>query len=208
MARIKEGQLNKVKSLYYEEGLSMNDVARELGVSIDAVCYFMRKNLLQRRAGAENSALLFSRKPLSYKIKENLSVYDLELRNAGIMLYWAEGYKTMKSNSVDFANSDPIMVVTFVNFLRKICGVDPKRFRVLLYCYSNQQPSELIDFWSKITKIPKSQFTKPYVRRDFRPGKEGKMKYGMVHIRYSDKKLLFQIMEWIREVQNKFASVV
>ncbi len=204
MAELKLGQLKNVRNLYYNKGLSMKAISLELGVSIDAVCYFMRKNKLRRRNGSENSALLFSRKPLSYKLKTDLSTSNLELKNAGVTLYWAEGYKTSKSKSVDFANADPLMVETFVKFLREICGVDEKRLRVLLYCYSNQSIGELIDFWSKLTKIPKSQFTKPYIRSDFRKEKEGKMRYGMVHIRYSDKKLLSQIMEWIRYMQHKF----
>lgn len=54
-----------------------------------------------------------------------------------------------------------------------------------------------------MTRIPKSQFTKPYVRNDFRKEKEGKMKCGMVHIRYADKKLLAQIMKWMEEFQDK-----
>ncbi len=36
------------------------------------------------------------------------------------------------------------------------------------------------------------QFSQPYIRKDFK--KDGrKMKYGLVHIRYSDKKLLLEI---------------
>ncbi|MDP3763806.1 MAG: hypothetical protein Q8Q92_04170 [bacterium] len=185
----------------------MKAIGLELSVSIDAVCYFMRKHRLKRRDGSESSALLFSRKPLSYKIKNNLSASDLELKTAGIMLYWAEGYKTTKSNGIDFANSDQGMIVVFVSFLRKICGIDAKRLRVLLYCYSNQDTNKLIAFWSKLAKIPISQFTKPYVRTDFRLDKKNKMKMGMVHIRYSDKKLWLQVMQWIKEYQQKLLRV-
>ena len=181
----------------------MQDVAEKLNVSIDAVSYFMRKNLLERRSVSENSALLFGRKPLSYKIKGTLSTSEIELKIAGVMLYWAEGYKTSKSKGVDLANADPFMIETFVKFLRVICGVDHRRLRVLLYCYSNQNTEQLIDFWSKLTKIPKSQFTRPYIREDFRKEKEGKMKYGMVHVRYADKKLLYQVMHWIEEFKLK-----
>ncbi len=185
----------------------MKAIGLELGASIDAVCYFMRKHQLKRRNGSENSTLLFSRKPLSYKVKNKLSTSDLELKIAGSVLYWAEGYKTIKSNGIDFANSDQDMIVIFVSFLRKICRIDAKRLRVLLYCYSNQNPAKLVDFWSKLTKIPKSQFTKPYVRKDFRLDKKDKMKMGMVHIRYSDKKLWLQVMQWIKEYQQKLLRV-
>lgn len=184
--------------------MSMQAIASRLGISIDAVCYFMRKHSLKRRTTSESGTIKFERKPLSYRINNKLSTSGKKLKLAGIMLYWAEDYKTAKSNGIDFANSDINMVITFVNFLRKTCGIDEKRLRVLLYCYSNQNSKRLIDFWSNLIKIPKSQFTKPYVRNDFRPGKESKMKYGMVHIRYSDKKLLTLLMEWIDEFKREF----
>lgn len=204
MATLKANHLSIIEDLYYGKEMSMQAIASKLGVSIDAVCYFMRKYHLRRRTVSENEVIKFEKKPLSYRIKNKLSVFEKRLKLAGVMLYWAEGYKTAKSMGIDFANSDLTMIVVFINFLRKVCGVDENRLRVLLYCYSNQNVNELVDFWSKTTKIPKSQFTKPYVRDDFNPAKEGKMKYGMVHIRYSDKKLLALLMEWISEFKKEY----
>ena len=195
MAILNKKHLRVVKKLYYSNKLSMKVIADRLNVSLDSVYYFMRRNHLNRRSVSENEAIKFERKPLSYNLQKVLNKSDQYLKLAGVVLYWAEGYKTSKSKGIDFANSDPMMIETFVKFLSKICGVNPKRLRVLLYCYSNQNISELIDFWSKLTRIPKSQFSKPYVRVDYRKEKEGKMKYGMVHIRYADKKLLSQLMK-------------
>ena len=182
----------------------MREVASRLGVSIDVVCYFMRKNNLARRSVVENETIKFERKPLSYKLRQVLGKFEENLKLAGVMLYWAEGYKTSKSKGIDFANANPLMVGTFVRFLKEICGVEQRRLRVLLYCYSNQNTDKLIDFWTKLTRIPRGQFTKPYVRHDFRKEKSDKMKYGMVHIRYADKKLLAQVMGWIVEFQKKY----
>jgi len=42
--------------------------------------------------------------------------------------------------------------------------------------------------------IPKNQFSKPYVRKDFKIEKVNKMPRGLVHIRYYDVKLLRQIL--------------
>lgn len=193
-----------VKKLYYRKKMSMKTISVQLGVSLDAVCYFMRKNNLVRRSVVENEAIKFKRKKLSYDLRQALDQSERNLMLAGIMLYWAEGYKTSKSMGIDFANADPFMVEIFVKFLKEICGVDQKRLRVLLYCYSNQSVGRLIDFWSKLTKIPRNQFSKPYVRQDFRKEKLDKMMYGMVHIRYADKKLLAQIMRWIQDFQKKY----
>ena len=123
----------------------------------------------------------------------------------GIMLYWGEGYKA-GNGAVDFANSDPVMIKVFMNFLRKICGVNENKLHIYLYCYVNQDLQTLIHFWSNLTKIPICQFTKPYIRRDFDPKKAGKMAHGLIHIRYYDKKLWLLIKQWIREYADKFCA--
>lgn len=75
--------------------------------------------------------------------------------------------------------------------------MDESRLRVYLYCYSNQDVDDLISYWSSICDIPKSQFTKPYVRKDFNPNQVRKMEHGLIHIRYSDKVILSGIKEMI-----------
>lgn len=98
------------------------------------------------------------------------------------------------------------MILIFLRFLRDICGIDESKLRVYLYCYADQKIGRLISFWSKITGIPSSQFTKPYVRNDFNPQKSGKMKYGLLHIRYGDKKLLDLIRRWIEDHIDEFVK--
>ena len=120
------------------------------------------------------------------------------------MLYWGEGSKWDGERVVDFANSNSEMIKIFLSFLRIICGIKEDKVRIYLYCYSNQFPDKLIDFWSKEINVPKSQFTKPYIRNDYNKNKTGKMKHGLIHIRYADKKLLNLIREWIKEYVVKF----
>lgn len=205
MVAIDDKKLELVKQLYYCEGYSMRRVAERLEVSIDAVTYFMRRHKLERRTMQEDSAIRFKNKPLSYSVKENRTLEQEALRVVGAVLYWGEGYKTEKSHGIDLANSDAAMIATFVRFLREICGVDEKRLRVLLYCYANQDPKKLIRFWSNVTGIPLKQFSKPYVRKDYKDAMLDKMPYGMVHIRYADKKLLKTVIEWIDEIKTKYA---
>lgn len=205
MVAIDIEKLNLVKQLYYKNNHSMREIGEKLGVSIDAVVYFMRRHDLKRRTLKEDSVVRFENKPLSYSLKEKLTVEQERLKMVGVALYWGEGYKTEKSSGIDLANSDVAMVLVFLRFLREICVVDEKRLRVLLYCYSNQDTEKLVKFWSKATRIPVKQFTKPYVRKDFNNAMLDKMPYGMVHIRYSDKKLLKVIKEWIEDVKIKYA---
>lgn len=184
----------------------MPEIARHLAISLDAVVYFMRKHKLSRRSFSEINRLRFESKKPSFKVRKLSNERLRELRAIGVMLYWGEGSKgndLSRYGVVDFANSDPYMIELFLVFLRKIYIINENKLRVLLYCYSDQNIESLINFWSKLTKISKGQFTKPYVRKDFR--KDGrKMKYGLVHIRYGDKKLLLEFKKLIGYYQAKY----
>jgi len=194
--------LRKVKSLYYTKGYSAREVAEELRVSIDVIYKFMNRHGLERRSFEESNRIRFEKEKLSFSLKKRLTEKERQLKIAGIMLYWGEGSKSNPKNrlwTVDLANSNPKMIKIFLKFLRSICGINEKKLRVYMYAYSDQDIKKLLTYWQNITGIPLGQFTKPYIRRDFLPEKSGKMKYGLIHIRYSDKKLLLQIEKWIDE---------
>ncbi len=187
----------------YLAGLPMSQVAERLVVSLDAITYVLRKSNIARRTQSEASKLSFDSKPVTYKINKLSSEKDRILESIGATLYWGEGYKSHKASGIDFANSDPEMVFIFLSFLRKRYSPEEKRIKILLYCYADQDIPQLITFWSKLLKIPKAQFTKPYIRQNYRV--EGrKMKYGMVHIRYSDKKMLIDLLNLIESYKSKY----
>ncbi len=192
----------EVQRLYNKEGLSAEEIAKIFNRSSGGVYRFMRRNGLIRRLPRETNNIKYNKQKPSFTIKKNLSFADKKLKMAGIMLYWAEGYKNFKNNRgamIDLANSDPRMIEVFLQFLRKICGIKEDKLRVQLYCYFNQNTDLLKKYWSELTKIPVNQFIKPYIREDFKEEKIGKMRYGLVHIRYSDKKLFLQIKKWTED---------
>lgn len=199
MGKIPEKDSLRVRKFYYEDQLCMREIANLLGVSIDAVAYFMRKNGMQRRSFSEINKNQFEKKGASFSEKKKLNGKEDALKLAGTMLYWGEGYQSSSAKNVDFANSKPEMVRLFMKFLRVVCGINESKLRVYLYCYADQNVPEIMRFWSKETGIPQNQFTKPYIRTDFKKEKSGKMRYGLLHIRYYDKKLLLLIQKWIRE---------
>jgi len=199
MATIDEKTAQTIQSLYQVSKLSAPQISQKTGYSLNAIYYTMRKYSIQRRNPSDHNKITFDRKPLSFKVKNQLNQTEEKLRLTGSLLYWCEGYKTKKSKGIDFANSDVEMIICFVKFLRNICGVNEKRLRVLLYCHSSSNVDVLITHWSAATNIPKNQFTKPYVVKTSALDKKDKMPYGLVHIRYADKKLLQLIMSWIEE---------
>ncbi|MFH1745396.1 MAG: hypothetical protein ABH881_04520 [bacterium] len=203
MATIKKDKYYNIKKSY-NSGMSAKEIAEDFKVSIDAVYYFLRKYKIPRRTGKDVSKLCFERKKPSFILKKNLTDYEKQLKIAGVSLYWGEGSKWEGEKIVDFANSNPQMIEIFLKFLIKICGINKKKLRVLLYCHSNQDAENLKKYWSKLTGISKKQFTKPYIKKSNKKNKEGKMKYGLIHVRYNDKKLLILIKKWINEFANKF----
>ncbi len=195
--------LKEVKDLYYKRGLSARKVGEILGSSVWQVIKFMKKNNLPRRNQAETHRLAFLASPSSFKFKINLTNKEKELKIAGLMLYWGEGAKTT-NKTVDLTNSDPLMIKLFLKMLREIYGVKEERLKVLLYDYTNQDIKKLINYWAGVTRISKKQFNKPYVRQDFLEKKKGKMPYGLIHIRYHDKKLVTLIRSDIEKLIKKF----
>ena len=131
---------------------------------------------------------------------------DEKLKIAGIMLYWAEGAQT--GTVVDFTNSKPEVIQIFLKFLRRICGVGESRLRVYLYHHGNAEEAEASkQFWHHLTGIPLEQFSRPYLAKKNLRRSQRVMPQGLVHIRYSDKRLLQLIQSWIREyIQNELRA--
>lgn len=184
----------KVRTLYWDQGQTAKEIAKKVGMSAWSLYDFMGKNNIPRRSYSEANYIVNKDKP-QFKIKEELTIAEHRLKVAGVMLYWAEG--TQKGGTVDFANSNTQMIKIFLKFLREICGVDERRLRVYLYAYEYQDIEKLKSYWCKITGIHLDQFTKPYVRRGNLNLSERKMLYGLVHVRYNDKRLLGIIRNWI-----------
>jgi len=177
--------------------MSAQQVADYYGVGLDASYYALRHQKVPRRTARETNRIRFEAKPLSYDLKTVLTKEEGLLKISAVMLYWAEGYKVGRG-TVDFANSDPNMVVIFWKFLSEICRVDKKRVRLHLYAYEGQDTQNLMQFWCTLLNLPKHHFIKPYIKKAATPGPRGpRMVHGLVHIRYSDTKLLRQILEWI-----------
>jgi len=191
--------LDKIKYFYWKKGLSTREVGKLLGISQWSVISKMRKYKIPRRKPAETLRIQFKKSPLSFNKKITLTAVEAKLYSAGLMLYWAEGAKA-QHGIVDFSNCNKQMILLFLSVLRKIYRVQESRIRVLLYCYANQKVESLIDFWSRELKILKSQFTKPYVRNDFKFAQIDKMPFGLVHVRYNDKRLHKQILEDIDKI--------
>lgn len=190
---------NLISNLYINDKLSSGEIATKLNISKWQVIKKLKKLNIPRRTPSESKKIIYLKSPLSYNFRVKLNSKEKSLYLSALMLYWGEGAK--RGSTVDFSNSDPKMINIFLKCLREIYRVNEKRIRVYLYCYSNQDIKKLIEYWSKLLSIPDNQFSKPYVRNDFKE-KSNKMIHGLIHIRYADTKLLMQIKAEIDIISN------
>lgn len=188
----------QVKELY-QGGLTGPEISLRINVSVKQVYDSLRRQNIPRKSIVEQNRLRFRRSPLSFNFKEKLSLKERDLLVAGLMLYYGEGAKA--GHTVDFANSDPMLLGLFLKFLKDICGIDEKKLRFYLYCFSDQKSKALIQFWCSHLGVESGQFTKPYIRSTLNRGKRT-MTNGVLHIRYSDKRLLEKILSLGREVAS------
>ena len=191
MPRLADTTYDRGISSLYHKKYSASEVANKLRIPLHKVYDSLIRQKIPRRDITVQHQIRFERTPLSFKFREKFTRRQRELLVAGIMLYFGEGAKT--GTTVDFTNSDLLMLKIFLRFLREICGINEKRLRLYLYCFTDQSPNKLISFWSRNLRVSRGHFTRPYVRRVVKTNQRV-MKNGVLHIRYSDKRLLQKIL--------------
>lgn len=99
----------------------------------------------------------------------------------GLGLYLGEGSKT--NSQVRMINSDPRIIQTTIAWF-KMLGVKKMQFRVRLYLYPDSDVKECLQFWSRTTSIPVSQFQKHQIdsRLDKKAKKQRKLPFGTVQL--------------------------
>ena len=195
-----------VLKMYQEEMLSTAQIGERLGVSSRKIDYLLKKNGIVKRSISEAITQVNITKfhKIPFIPKAELSFGDIELKIAGIMLYWGEGAKT--NGSVGLANSSPEIIKIFLLFLRNICGVDEKRIKAIIHHYPDQDKGSLLDFWSHVTAIPKERFYRSHLLAGKKGSYKHKSLYGTITVSYCDIKLLRLILKWIGEYSDKFLA--
>tara|TARA_B100000745_G_scaffold50559_2_gene30227 strand:+ start:6272 stop:6907 length:636 start_codon:yes stop_codon:yes gene_type:complete len=192
----------KIEFLYVQKKLSVKQISDLTNIKVWKVRSLLDSAGVKRRDRSEAIRYLNTTKHKkgSFTIKTKRGRKLEEIRIAGVMLYWGEG--TKKGNGVVFSNSDPQMIQVFLQFLRNVCGVSEGRLRALIHLYPEHNKEKVTKFWSKITGIPMSQFSKPYVHKGGRGTYKTSAQYGTLSLRYSDKELLTIINGWIEEYKK------
>ena len=88
----------------------------------------------------------------------NLS--DAQLDSFALGLYAGEGAKTR--GVVSMANTNPMLMRLFVDWLRRSFDIDESRLRARLYLHEGLDLEGATTFWAAATSIPDRQFQRPY----------------------------------------------
>lgn len=195
--------INKEIKKLYLSGLSISDVAKKVGRSPTGVRYILSKEFVKVRSISDGVRIKHHKRLNSYTsvVLEKIPKELEKLYYIGLALYWGEGSKS--GNTVAITNSDPYLIRVFLDFLRKICKVDEKRLHLLIHYHSDQNERELINYWSKFTKINKDQFYTSTLHNGKSEGSTNRLKFGTISLRYADSILLKDILDRINKVRIK-----
>ncbi|MDP3962707.1 MAG: hypothetical protein Q8Q03_02480 [bacterium] len=124
------------------------------------------------RLASERNLFEANRKRSERIKKENLASYYAgleyvdslsrrELALIGAALYWGEGAKSEKTpggSVLAFSNSDPLMVIVYMKFLREVLCVNEERLSVGIHLYPTTDIDEAKSFWAQTTGLQKERF--------------------------------------------------
>lgn len=178
-----------LKTLYIERGLSVQQIAEMLKCSRHRVDYYMQKYAIQRRAIRDAVYLRKNPDGDPFVINNTIDSELVQLKALGLGLYWGEGNKANKT-SVRLGNTDPGIILKFVEFLEKIYGVDRSKLRFGLQLFSDVDEAEAISYWVRHLGTAPTQFYKTTITISGSIGTyRHKNKYGVVTVYFNNRKL-------------------
>ncbi len=133
---------------------------------------------------------------LKNMFKGLVKTYSIDSNTAKILtalFYWCEGSKYPASNCLGFTNSDPALVKTFLELLRKGFVIEESRLKASLQIHSTHEYNDVLKFWSDLLKINKDKFYRPTITQP-RHNMKRQNYVGTCTIKYHDVKLLLSII--------------
>jgi len=190
-----------LQKLYYDKKLSMWDIAKTISVTPATVEYWMQKHDLRRRSISESAYAKQNPNGDPFKIKNKLTKKDKELLLVGLMLYWAEGSRKNK-HVIQMANLDYRLILLFIKFLKRICGVKEEKICLNIQLYRRFDTEHTKNYWSRILKVPK-RFIAVNIHSDARSKPERQWsKYGIARVEVRNVKL----KQWIDGTLERYLS--
>lgn len=115
-------------------------------------------------------------------------------KELGCMLYWGEGDKTL-NHIVAVTNTNPKILIYFVNWLRTYFEINESKLRCRLYIWGDLDEGKAKEFWSKTLNIPLNQFTKSYISQSKPHVRKARHVNGVCRVCYCSTKIFRDIKE-------------
>ncbi len=147
---------------------------REVGLSISQKQLITEKRRQGQIKGAQAQRNKRIKKQINIINSAEAMIGKLSLRELwliGIALYWAEGSKEKENYpgiGVSFSNSDPRMILVFLEWLKKCVMVSDKQIITSLYIHESNKYriDEVVNKWRKILNKPRSFFKYIYYKKN------------------------------------------
>jgi transposase-like protein len=177
-------------------GRSVKEIAHTLGVSKSSVSLWVRHVELspqarERLASRIRLGPVVAAERKAARARDVRRGYQAEGRErarageagyvAGCMLFWAEGDK--HRNTLRVSNSDPELLATFANFLRRHFGVTPEQMSIYCNLFTDhiERQREIESFWLDRLGLPPTSLRKSQVNvysKYSQKKRDGKLPYG------------------------------
>jgi len=209
-----------------KQGKSYNEIAKILKAPKSTLSFWLRNIKMppeierkfwnETRKKWARSITAFNKKQAEVarqraeKLQENAAkdieaLSEKELLLVGTALYWAEGYKKRRG-ALQFSNSDPMMIKLMMRFFDEVCKVPKEKIKAAVQIHPNVTSEKAVNYWSKTTRIPKTQFSKTYSRlspSSKRKRPSNTLPYGTLRISVYDTQITNKVKGWIRGIIEK-----
>jgi len=176
--------INKIKKLR-SQGWSLPELVKKLEIGYGTAWRYIqgveilpeyRDVWLQKRKSSVNRKILAEKKAYDKALKAVTGLNSKEKELILASLYWGEGGK----GDFNLTNTDPDLIRIFVKGLTEVYDISVSKLRLSLRLYEDLDKDKCIDYWSRITGVPKENFRSINILVG---RKLGKLMYGMCRLR-------------------------
>ncbi|KKU16167.1 MAG: hypothetical protein UY26_C0001G0004 [Candidatus Jorgensenbacteria bacterium GW2011_GWA1_48_13] len=218
MARLKDRQHALILR---KEGKSYSQIKSSIGVSKGTLSYWLRdfplpeerirelRDWSQQRIERYRQTRLRTKEDRLNKIyfEQKRIIFPLSKRDlliAGLFLYWGEGSKS-KLPELEVANTDPAVPKFFIYWVTKFLKLEKSKIKAHLHLYNDMDVAKEINFWSSALDIPKTQFTKPYIKKNSSELiNRGTFGHGTCTIRIGNARVGEKVQMGLKSIRDRF----
>lgn len=194
---------------------TLQEIATELGVAKGTVSVWVRdvefapKPRNRGHAGCKPHPLQLRKQAEIEACRADAEAWlsvmdDRDLAMYCLGLYMGEGSKT--PGSVSMANTNPVVLRTFVTWLRRTFVIDEARLRARLYLHEGLDLRAATEFWSRTLDVPVTQFTKPYRAAADPTRRAAKHTMGCATVIYASTSTHRRVMAMLEAIALRFAN--